>query len=109
MASSAGDSAVIVARAYRPLRAGRPALWGVRYLSPAHRARTVSVHHLLMSPPVATAPPLQSAVLDKASPLKQASDKAGARADADALEDYDGHYRFAPIEEAQVARAMIKR
>ena len=62
-----------------------------------------------MSPPVATAPPLQSAVLDKASPLKQASDKAGARADADALEDYDGYYRFAPIEEAQVARAMIKR
>ncbi|ETW81714.1 hypothetical protein HETIRDRAFT_440039 [Heterobasidion irregulare TC 32-1] len=107
MASSAGDSAVIVARAYRPLRAGRPALWGVRYLSPAHRARTVSVHPLLMSPPVATAPPLESAVPDAAPPPKQASDKAGARADA--LEDYDGRYRFAPIEEAQVARAMIKR
>jgi thiamine thiazole synthase len=25
------------------------------------------------------------------------------------LEDYEGNYRFAPIEEAQVARAMIKR
>ena len=62
-----------------------------------------------MSPPVATAPPFESAVLDKSPPLKQASDEAGARADADALEDYDGHYRFAPIEEAQVARAMIKR
>lgn len=24
-------------------------------------------------------------------------------------EDYDGDYRFAPIEEAQVSRAMIKR
>ena len=24
-------------------------------------------------------------------------------------EDYEGNYRFAPIEEAQVARAMIKR
>ena len=48
-------------------------------------------------------------MLDKAPPLKQASDEAGARADADALEDYDGYYRFAPIEEAQVARAMIKR
>ncbi len=25
------------------------------------------------------------------------------------LEDYEGSYRFAPIEEAQVSRAMIKR
>ncbi|KAL6304342.1 Thi4-domain-containing protein [Sparassis latifolia] len=27
----------------------------------------------------------------------------------DVLEDYEGNYRFAPIEEAQVSRAMIKR
>ena len=27
----------------------------------------------------------------------------------DVKEDYDGDYRFAPIEEAQVSRAMIKR
>jgi thiamine thiazole synthase len=27
----------------------------------------------------------------------------------DVCEDYEGHYRFAPIEEAQVSRAMIKR
>ena len=54
-----------------------------------------------MSPPVATAPPLESTVLDKSPSPKQPH--------ADALEDYDGHYRFAPIEEAQVARAMIKR
>ena len=28
---------------------------------------------------------------------------------ADVQEDYHGEYRFAPIEEAQVSRAMIKR
>lgn len=28
---------------------------------------------------------------------------------SDAAENYDGQYRFAPIEEAQVSRAMIKR
>jgi thiamine thiazole synthase len=27
----------------------------------------------------------------------------------DVCEDYEGNYRFAPIEEAQVSRAMIKR
>ena len=27
----------------------------------------------------------------------------------DCKEDYNGDYRFAPIEEAQVSRAMIKR
>lgn len=27
----------------------------------------------------------------------------------DVLEDYDGNYKFAPIEEAEVSRAMIKR
>lgn len=27
----------------------------------------------------------------------------------DTLEDYNGQYRFAPIEEAEVSRAMIKR
>ena len=27
----------------------------------------------------------------------------------DVLEDYQGNYKFAPIEEAQVSRAMIKR
>jgi cysteine-dependent adenosine diphosphate thiazole synthase len=29
--------------------------------------------------------------------------------DVDVNEDYAGDYRFAPIEEAQVSRAMIKR
>jgi thiamine thiazole synthase len=32
-----------------------------------------------------------------------------ANDDVDVLEDYSGEYRFAPIEEAQVSRAMIKR
>ncbi|KAI0335950.1 Thi4-domain-containing protein [Cubamyces sp. BRFM 1775] len=41
-------------------------------------------------------------------------DKAGIKADVtngtyDVKEDYAGDYRFAPIEEAQVSRAMIKR
>lgn len=30
-------------------------------------------------------------------------------AQTDTQENYDGHYQFAPIEEAQVSRAMIKR
>lgn len=29
--------------------------------------------------------------------------------DFEILEDYNGKYQFAPIEEAQVSRAMIKR
>ena len=29
--------------------------------------------------------------------------------DYEVLEDYNGKYQFAPIEEAQVSRAMIKR
>lgn len=37
------------------------------------------------------------------------ADKKPAFADADVNEDYAGDYRFAPIEEAQVSRAMIKR
>ncbi|CAL1712604.1 unnamed protein product [Somion occarium] len=33
----------------------------------------------------------------------------GSKADFHASEDYNGNYQFAPIEEAQVSRAMIKR
>lgn len=32
-----------------------------------------------------------------------------AQTSCDVAENYDGDYRFAPIEEAQVSRAMIKR
>ena len=34
---------------------------------------------------------------------------AAANGSYDCKEDYNGDYRFAPIEEAQVSRAMIKR
>lgn len=41
-------------------------------------------------------------------------DKSSVKAEVfngtyDVKEDYNGDYRFAPIEEAQVSRAMIKR
>ncbi|KAF9241121.1 Thi4 family-domain-containing protein [Melanogaster broomeanus] len=59
-----------------------------------------------MAPPAATLPN----VVDD-SPIFLAK-KAGATLDTtsyDVCEDYEGNYRFAPIEEAQVSRAMIKR
>lgn len=34
--------------------------------------------------------------------------KAAAK-DADVLEDYTGNYKFAPVHEAEVSRAMVKR
>lgn len=44
------------------------------------------------------------------APLLEAK-KNGAQAETkfEVSENYDGDYRFAPIEEAQVSRAMIKR
>lgn len=56
-----------------------------------------------MAPPVATAPATATEheavhLVKKNSPLVY-----------DVNEDYQGNYRFAPIEEAQVSRAMIKR
>lgn len=58
-----------------------------------------------MAPPVATAP---SVVED--SPIHLLK-KNGPIIDKtfDINEDYQGNYRFAPIEEAEVSRAMIKR
>ncbi len=43
--------------------------------------------------------------------LNKATLKDGPAANGtyDVKEDYNGDYRFAPIEEAQVSRAMIKR
>lgn len=38
-----------------------------------------------------------------------ASAKEAANVKHDVLENYEGKYRFAPIEEAEVSRAMIKR
>lgn len=58
-----------------------------------------------MAPSVATLTPYQE------SPILLAKQN-GAHADKtsfDVSENYEGDYRFAPIEEAQVSRAMIKR
>jgi len=59
-----------------------------------------------MVPPVAT----YSHPIDDA-PILQAKKNGvnGSKPSYDVLEDYEGGYRFAPIEEAQVSRAMIKR
>lgn len=58
-----------------------------------------------MAPPAATLPNSNTA---DPFPISLAK-KNGDTAHYDVCEDYDGNYRFAPIEEAQVSRAMIKR
>jgi thiamine thiazole synthase len=60
-----------------------------------------------MAPPVATASVYDAPTT--ALNLKAVNGKNGSESLADFAEDYDGNYRFAPIEEAQVSRAMIKR
>ena len=63
-----------------------------------------------MSPPVATDTFVTPDTVEPHFQLK--SNGANGKAtysEADVLEDYEGNYRFAPIEEAQVSRAMIKR
>jgi thiamine thiazole synthase len=68
-----------------------------------------------MSPPVALGPnePEFSTLKLKAdlnaTNGAHKTNGANGHADADVNEDYAGDYRFAPIEEAQVSRAMIKR
>ena len=58
-----------------------------------------------MAPPVALAPEIQeSSVLQT---KKNGFATNGTQYEVS--ENYDGDYRFAPIEEAQVSRAMIKR
>ena len=72
-----------------------------------------------MSPPVATGvspiditTPLQMSAklsgLKGANGVKNGVNGATEQAQ-DILEDYNGNYKFAPIEEAEVSRAMIKR
>lgn len=67
----------------------------------------LSAHYLFytMAPPVAVGSESQD------SPIlmlkRDAQNNHGTQYDVS--EDYNGHYRFAPIEEAQVSRAMIKR
>ena len=58
-----------------------------------------------MAPPVATVD-----TIEQQNPILLAKAANGSRADAfHTVEDYNGNYQFAPIEEAQVSRAMIKR
>lgn len=63
-----------------------------------------------MAPPVAldSVPSEQSALFLK-NDLNGTNGHAAKTSAADVNEDYAGDYRFAPIEEAQVSRAMIKR
>ena len=58
-----------------------------------------------MSPPVAVVPEFQeSPILQLKKDLQN-----GNGTQFEVKENYDGDYQFAPIEEAQVSRAMIKR
>ena len=58
-----------------------------------------------MAPPVAVSPVVQE--LPTLSLKKNFAQNDGTQIEV--KEDYDGDYRFAPIEEGQVSRAMIKR
>ena len=58
-----------------------------------------------MAPPVSVSPVAQEQSI--LTLKKNLADGNGAQYEV--KEDYDGDYRFAPIEEAQVSRAMIKR
>ena len=67
-----------------------------------------------MSPPVATASASELRTEEPIYFTKKTNGVNGngvLKTDAaiDVLEDYNGNYRFAPIEEAEVSRAMIKR
>lgn len=55
-----------------------------------------------MSPPVAISPVVHDSPI-----FALKNNLAGVQYEA--AENYDGDYKFAPIEEAQVSRAMIKR
>ncbi|KAF9221569.1 Thi4-domain-containing protein [Gyrodon lividus] len=59
-----------------------------------------------MPPPAATLP---NVVEDSHISLTKKNGVILDRTSYDVCEDYGGNYRFAPIEEAQVSRAMIKR
>lgn len=60
-----------------------------------------------MAPPVAVSSEIEeSPILLLKKNLAQSN---GNDTHFEVKEDYDGDYRFAPIEEAQVSRAMIKR
>ncbi|EGN98203.1 hypothetical protein SERLA73DRAFT_183120 [Serpula lacrymans var. lacrymans S7.3] len=58
-----------------------------------------------MAPPVATVAP----TFEDTATLFKKNGTVAHKTSYDVAEDYDGNYRFAPIEEAEVSRAMIKR
>ena len=63
-----------------------------------------------MAPPVATETSYTPSVSDLKNQLNGSKTETnGAKSKADILEDWSGNYQFAPIEEAEVSRAMIKR
>lgn len=64
-----------------------------------------------MAPPVATESTYTPSVSDLKSQLNGSKTETnGVKPNAkQILEDWSGNYRFAPIEEAEVSRAMIKR
>ena len=60
-----------------------------------------------MAPSVSLAPELDNSSVLQAK--KNGPYTNGNGTHYEVAENYDGDYRFAPIEEAQVSRAMIKR
>lgn len=60
-----------------------------------------------MAPSVSLAPEIETPSILQAK--KNGVNPNGNGTQYDVAENYDGDYRFAPIEEAQVSRAMIKR
>lgn len=59
-----------------------------------------------MAPPAATFPSIVDLYPIN---LGKKNDFVAETTQYDVCEDYEGNYRFAPIEEAQVSRTMIKR
>jgi cysteine-dependent adenosine diphosphate thiazole synthase len=55
------------------------------------------------------APALTIPQADEAPLFESMKNSTQAETKLEVAENYDGDYRFAPIEEAQVSRAMIKR
>ncbi len=55
------------------------------------------------------APALTIPHADEAPLLEAKKNGVQSQTKFEVSENYDGEYRFAPIEEAQVSRAMIKR
>ncbi|TFK64635.1 Thi4-domain-containing protein [Pluteus cervinus] len=73
------------------------------------RAILLSWIHCLRGPPVVYKIPTRVHSLPTMSPMQTYQETSAVNGSKEAHEDYGGEYSFAPIQEAQVARAMIKR